>query len=123
MSRIEMFLYRGDCCECLLSIRFVDQASDSFDDITMCFFEFPHVYSTFEHFENLSISVQMKYSEDELAEAARAVNEDALYFRGLDWENSSSKWGHVATPWREHYPDCWNDLFKVYERVNADVIL
>eukprot|EP00903_Cladosiphon_okamuranus_P014188 g13183.t1 len=55
---------------------------------------------------------EMKYSEDELAEAARTVREDALYFRGLDWENASSKWGHVATPWREHYPDCWDDLFK-----------
>lgn len=55
----------------------------------------------------------MKYSEEELAEAARTVREDALYFRGLDWENKSSKWGHVATPWREHYPGCWDDLFKV----------
>lgn len=62
---------------------------------------------------------QMKYSEDELAEAARAVREDALFFRGLDWENASSKWGHVTTPWREHYPNCWNDLYKVTNHIQA----
>eukprot|EP00752_Nemacystus_decipiens_P009993 g8910.t1 len=55
---------------------------------------------------------EMKYSEEELAGAARTVREDALYFRGLDWENKSSKWGRVATSWREHYPDCWDDLYK-----------
>lgn len=59
--------------------------------------------------------IQMKYSKDELAEAARTVREDALYFRGLDWENATSEWGHVATPWRENYPDCWDDLFEGME--------
>lgn len=51
----------------------------------------------------------MVYSEEELATAS----EKAPYFRGLDWENASEKWGRVATPWREHYPNCWEDLFKV----------
>lgn len=63
--------------------------------------------------------VQMKFSEEELAEAAGTVREDALYFRGLDWENKSSKWGHVATPWREHYPGCWDDLYKVDGRTRS----
>jgi len=57
------------------------------------------------------------YSEEELAEAAieaaGGIEENALYFRGLDWENKSEKWGYVATPWKEHYPNCWDDLAKV----------
>lgn len=53
------------------------------------------------------------YSETELAEAANAAREGAPYFKGLDWENALGKWGHVATPWREYYPNCWEDLAKV----------
>ena len=59
----------------------------------------------------------MVYSEDELAqaaiEAAGGAEENAVYFQGLDWENRSGKWGHVATPWKDHYPNCWEDLAKV----------
>lgn len=67
------------------------------------------------------------YSEEELAEAAREAareaggggEEDALYFRDLDWENRSGKWGQVATPWKDHYPNCWDDLAKVKKPVEV----
>lgn len=55
----------------------------------------------------------MVYSEEELAGAAKNAREGAEYFQGLDWENSSNKWGYVATPWQDLYPDCWDDLAKV----------
>ncbi|CAN0082029.1 unnamed protein product [Scytosiphon promiscuus] len=61
---------------------------------------------------------EMAYSEEELRAAAHAAGENAAYFRGLDWENGSGKWGHVATPWKDHYPDCWKDLA---EEVNEGV--
>ncbi|CAN0271868.1 unnamed protein product [Scytosiphon promiscuus] len=61
---------------------------------------------------------QMVYSEEELRALANAARKDAGYFRGLDWENASGKWGHVASPWRDHYPGCWEDLAK---EVNAGV--
>lgn len=56
---------------------------------------------------------QVLYSEQELEDAANAAREGAMYFKGLDWENASGKWGHVATPWQDHYPNCWEDLAKV----------
>lgn len=62
----------------------------------------------------------MKYSEEELAEAATKVKDGALYFRGLDWENSTGKFGHNVTPWRDHYPNCWADLYKVNEQATVN---
>lgn len=60
----------------------------------------------------------MKYNEEELAEAATKVKDGALYFRGLDWENTTGKFGHNVTPWREHYSNCWADLYKVNDRAS-----
>lgn len=66
------------------------------------------------------------YSEEELATTVNMARKDAAYFRGLDWENEFGKWGHVATPWRDHYPNCWRDLVKVsscFEAVRKGKIL
>ncbi len=53
------------------------------------------------------------YSEQELANAANRARENAPYFRGMDWENERLKWGRVATPWEDLYPNCLDDLAKV----------
>ena len=55
----------------------------------------------------------MKYSEAELAEAAKQVDPDALYFEDLDWNNLQDKWGYTVTAWREHCPNCWDNLYQV----------
>lgn len=55
----------------------------------------------------------MLYSENELREAAHRIREETRYFENLDWGNSQGKWGHNVTPWRQHYPNCWQDLFEV----------
>lgn len=55
----------------------------------------------------------MKYSEAELAEAAKNANGEGVYFRGLDWNNMEGKWGHVVSPWRDLYPYCWDHLREV----------
>lgn len=81
---------------------------------------YPYITSTrgFQSFfwslgENGIPTRQMKYSEEELATAATKVRDDALYFRGLDWENKTGKNGRNVTPWREHYSNCWAELYKV----------
>lgn len=53
------------------------------------------------------------YSGEELAVAIEAAREGSPYFRGLDWNNAEDKWGHVATPWRDLYPGCWEILAEV----------
>jgi len=58
------------------------------------------------------------YSEQELAEAANRARENHPYFRGLDWENKSGKWGHAATPWFEYYPNCLDDLAEVITKIS-----
>lgn len=55
----------------------------------------------------------MKYSEVELADAAKSVNPEGFYFKGLDWNNSDEKWCHAVTPWLNLYPQCWNNLYEV----------
>ena len=56
----------------------------------------------------------MKYSEAELAEAAKNVDPNALYFKDLDWNNSEEKWSYAVSPWRDHYQHCWDQLYKVF---------
>ncbi|CAM9396345.1 unnamed protein product, partial [Hapterophycus canaliculatus] len=58
---------------------------------------------------------ELVYSEEELATAINAAREGMEYFRGLDWGNVTGKWGHVATPWKDHYLNCLEDLAKVRE--------
>lgn len=55
----------------------------------------------------------MVYSEDELRDAVRQVDDEALFFQGLDWDNSLGQWGQMVVPWREHNVNCWQNLFEV----------
>lgn len=65
----------------------------------------------------------MMYSEDELGDAAREVDEKALYFKELDWDNAAGHWGQNVTPWREHCPNCWDELIKVVMQAFSNLTL
>ncbi|CAM9466319.1 unnamed protein product [Ectocarpus sp. 12 AP-2014] len=70
----------------------------------------PRPFPRSDNGHRLLNNYEMVYSEEELATTVSTARKDAAYFRGLDWENEFGKWGHVATPWRDHYPNCWRDL-------------
>eukprot|EP00903_Cladosiphon_okamuranus_P013420 g12501.t1 len=55
---------------------------------------------------------ELVYSGEELAAAIEIARKGTPFFRRLDWDNAQNKWGHVATPWRHHYPGCWEHLDK-----------
>ncbi|CAM9875459.1 unnamed protein product [Pylaiella littoralis] len=77
--------------------------------------QFPKSPYTHLRTENI---YEMVFSEKELETAVTAAHKDAPFFEGLDWDNEDKTWGQVATPWKEHYPNCWEVLAK---DVNAGI--
>lgn len=61
--------------------------------------------------------LQMVYSDKQLADVTKVKDNDALYFKSLDWDNLAGKWDHIAIPWKDHYPNCWEVLSKVMTEV------